>query len=147
MAYTELFSEMHEPGLFEPADSFAISTRDSAYMNMENYHRGVLQLIVGDMAGGATLDVQIRQATDAAGTGVKAIAGKAITQLTQAGGDGNDYIVIELQTEQMDAANDFDFVGVRCVIAGAAVEYAYVFNAYESRYSPVPQGNYTEVAN
>jgi len=147
MAYTERFSEVHEPGLFEPADSFGISTRNSTWMLMENYHRGVLQLIVGEMAQGATLDVLLRQATSAAGAGAKAITGKAITQLTQAGGDGDDYITIDLQTEQMDCANNFDYVGVRCIIAGAAVEYAYVFNAYEARYKPVVQTNYTEAVN
>jgi len=147
MAYTELFSEMHEPGLFEPPDSFGAATRNSAWMLMENYHRGVLQLIVGEMQQGATLNVQLRQATDALGAGAIAVVGKAITQLTQTDGDGDDYIVIELQTEQMDVANNYDHIGVQVVIAGAAVEYSYVFNAYEPRYAPVPQTNYTEVVN
>jgi hypothetical protein len=145
MAYTERRSEVMNPILFEPADSFAISTRNSAWGNMENYHRGWLVLIVGDMAGGATLDCLLREATDVLGTGAQAIAGKAITQLTQAGGDGNDIICIELQTEEMDSANNYDFIGVRCIIAGAAVEYAYVFFACESRYNPVAATQWTEI--
>ncbi len=146
-SYTELFSEMHEPGLFEPADSFGISTRNSDWFLMERFHRGVLQLIVGDMQAQATLDVQLRQATSAAGAGAKAVTGKAITQMTQAGGDGNEYRVIELQTEQMDVTNNYNYIRVQVVIAGAAVEYAFVFNAYDPRYAPVPTTNYGEVVN
>ncbi len=147
MAYTELFSEVHEPGLHEPPNSFGISTRNSAWFLMERFHRGVLQLHVGDMQQAATLDVQLRQATSALGAGAKAVTGKAIAQLTQAGGDGNDYITIELQTEQMDVTNNYDYIGVQVVIAGAAVEYSYVFNAYNARYKPVIQTNYAQVVN
>jgi hypothetical protein len=134
-----------EPLLFEPPDSFGAATRNSAWANMENYHRGWLVLIVGDMQQGATLDVLLREATDALGTGAANIAGKAITQLTQAGGDGNDIICIELQTEEMNVPANYDFVGVQVVIAGAAVEYSYVFFACETRYAPVPVTQWTEV--
>ena len=151
MSYTQRFSEGFNPILAEHADSIAIGTHDSAYVSLQNYHRAVLLLNVGDMGQGATLDVQIRQASTSTGTGVKTIADKAgtatkaITQLTQAGGDGNQFLCIELQTEELDVENNFEHVGVRAVVAGAAVEYAWTLFAFEPRYAPVGTTNYDEV--
>lgn len=147
MNYTERFSEGHYPLVHEPADSFNAGTVDSAYVSLANYHRAVLLLSVGDMAGTATLDVSIRQAKDSAGTGVKAITGKAITQLTQASGDGNDMFAIELRTEELDVNGGFEHVSVRAVVANAAVEYSYVLLGIEPRFAPVPTTNWEEIVD
>ena len=151
MSYTQRFSEGFNPILEENADSIAIGTHDSAYASLQNYHRAVLVLDVGDMAALATLDVQIRQAQDATGTGVKTIGDKAgtgtkaITQLTQAGGDGNQTICIELQTEELDVDNNFEHVGVRAVVAGNTVEYSWRLYAFEPRFMPVPTTTWDEI--
>ena len=97
--YTERFSETHYPLASYHADSLGISTVYTAYVSLANYHRAVAGIDVGDMAGTATLDVSIVQASDTAGTGVKAITGKAMTQLTQAGGDGDDIFCIHRPIE------------------------------------------------
>lgn len=149
--YTQRFSEGHYPLVEENADSFAANTYDSAYASLQDYHRAVLVINVGDMGQGATLDVQIRQATSAAGAGVKTIADKAgtgtkaITQLTQAGGDGNQLLCIELQTEELDVDNRFSFVGVRAVVAGASIEYSWILYGIITRFKPVPTTNWDEV--
>jgi hypothetical protein len=152
MSYTQRFSEWFNPILAENADSIAIGTYDSAYASLQNYHRAVLVLDVGDMGALSSLNVQIRQAQDATGTGVKTIGRKgstiltkAITQLTQAGGDGNQTICVELQTEELDVDNGFEHVGVRAVVAGAAVEYGWRLYAFEPRFAPVPTTTWDEI--
>lgn len=151
MSYTQRFSEGFNPILSEHSDSIAIGTHDSAYASLQNYHRAVLKINVGDMAAGSTLDVQIRQASDATGTGVKTIGNKAgtgfkaITQLTQAGGDGNQLLCIELQTEELDVDNNFEHVGVRAVVAGNSVEYGWELFAFEPRFMPVPTTTWDEI--
>lgn len=145
MSYTQRFTEAFNPLASEFADSLAAGTVDSAWVSMAEYHRGTLVLNVGDMAATATLDISIRQATDATGTGAKAIAGKAITQLTQAGGDGDDLLDIELRSEELDVANNFDFISVRRIIANANVELAWTLFGMISRHKPVPTTNWAEI--
>ena len=80
-------------------------------------------------------------------TGVKAITGKAATQLTQAGGDGNELVCIELRTEELDIANGFEHVSVRVTIANANVEYAVVLFGAVPRYLPVATTNWSEIVD
>jgi hypothetical protein len=149
--YTARFTELNGLLAIEHADSQAAGTHASAWVNVRNYHRLALVLSVGEMQAGATFDAQLRQATDTAGTGAKVIADKAttgtkaITQLTQAGGDSDDPIVIELQTEELDVTNGFDCVQFSIVVANAAVEYCAMLFGFEPRYPPVPITNWTEI--
>lgn len=145
MSYTERISEDMAPLVSYNADSLGAGTTTSTYVDMENYHRGWLYLNVGDMQAGATLDVALLQATSAAGAGSKAITGKSITQLTQAGGDGDDLLCIELQSEELDVDGGFKFVAVQVVVANANVELAWTFFGTRSRYKAVPTTNWTEV--
>lgn len=143
--YTQRFTEGFAPLVTEFSDILVAGTVDSAWVSMAEYHRATLVLNVGDMVATATLDISIRQATDAAGTGAKAIAGKAITQLTQAGGDGNDLLDIELRSEELDVANNFDFISVRRIIANANVELGWTLFGMISRHKPVSATNWAEI--
>lgn len=147
MPYTERVSEVVSVLGGAYADSYDVGTHDTAFVSVANYHRVFFFLIVGEMQAGATLDCSLRQATDTAGTGAKAITGKAITQLSQAGGDGNDYIGIELRTEELDVANGFDCVSARVTVAGAAVEAAAGLLGFVPRYAPVDTSNWTETVD
>lgn len=145
MSYTERFSEVHYPLVFEHADSQTAGTHNSSYASLANYHRAVLVLDVGDMQSGATLDAGIQQATDTSGTGVKAISGKTITQLKQASGHGNDLVCIELQTEELDVDGGFDCVRFYVTVATAAVEYSAILYGLEPRFPPTATTNWHEV--
>jgi len=142
--FTEQISEVMYPLVYDNADSHAAAVYTSAYVSLANYHRAWLVLDVGDMVATSTLDVVIRQATTTAGAGVKAITGKAITQLTAAGGDGNDLVCIELRTEELDVTGGFDCVCVRVTVGTAAVEYGYILYGCITRFEPVPTANWTE---
>jgi hypothetical protein len=142
--FTEKLSEVLYPLAYEHADSMAVGTHTSSYVSLANYHRAWLVLNVGDMGQASTLDVTIRQATNTSGGSVKAISGKGITQLTQAGGDGDDLVCIELRTEELDVTNGFDCVCVRAVVAGAAVEYGYILYGCVPRFAPTATTNWAE---
>ena len=143
--YTARLSELMYPLVAENADSHGAGTVNSACVSVATYHRVWLVLDVGDMVQDATLDAGLQQATTTACAGVKAIAGKTITQLTQAGGDGNDLVCIELQTEELDVDGGFDCVRFYVTVAGAAVEYSAILYVCEPRFAPTPTANWTEV--
>lgn len=147
MSYTERFTEGFALLAHEPADAFAAGTYNSAWVDVENYHRGVLLLSVGTMAATATLNCLIQEAQDAAGTGAANIAGKTITQLTQAGGDGDDAVAIEWRSIEMNQNNDSKFIRVQVTVANAQVELAYMLFGDCSRYKPVPTTNFTEIVD
>jgi hypothetical protein len=145
--YTQRFTEGYVPLLVENADSQAIGAHPTAWADLRNYQRVVAVLNVGEMQAGATLDMLINQATDNAGTGAKVVAGKAIAQLTQAGGDGDDLVAIELRTEELDVDGGFSFIQVVPTVAGAAVEYGLVVYGFVARYEPVPTTAWTEIVD
>lgn len=147
MAFTKRFSEVCYPLDSFHADSQAAGTVSGTKVSLENYHRAVLVVDVGDMAAGATFDASIKQSDDAAGTTTKAITGKAITQLTQAGGDGNEIVCIELRTEELDVSGGFDYVYFEAVVATNAVEFSAVLYGIEPRYAPVPTTNWSEIVD
>lgn len=128
-------------------DSYAAAEYNTGYNLLQRYHRAAVVLIVGDMAQGATLDMDIEQATDTSGTGAKAISGKSITQLTAAGNDSNKIVVVELRTEELDVDNAFDCVNAEVTVAGAAVEFALLLLGLEPRYPPVPTTTLEEVVD
>jgi len=143
--YTSRKSETLCPLASEYADSVAAGTVNGVYSNMEEYHRAWLYINVGEMQTGATLDAGLQQAQDNVGTGVKAIAAKTITQLTQAGGDSDSIVCIELQTEELDVDGGFDFIRYYLTVGVDAVECAATLFGCESRFMPVSVANWTEV--
>ena len=146
-AYTHRFSEVHEMVGFA-VDAFAPAVYTSlAYRPMANHQRAVAILLVGTMGQGATVDFVLMQATDTAGTAAKAIAGKAITQLTQAGGDGNDACIIEVRTEELDVDGGFDCVGGILTVANTACDIGVLGLMGCSNYVPVPVANWTEIVD
>lgn len=143
--YTARFSEMFCPLASMHADSFAAGEHNSGYVALNNYHRAVILIDVGDLAATATLDVDLEQATSTAGAGAKAITGKSITQLTQAGGDSDDLVCMELRTEELDVDGGFDCINVEVTVANAAAEFSVWIFGYEPRFPPVPVTGWTEV--
>lgn len=143
MQFTRAPYEILDPLLHEPADAFAIAAYVSAWVNVGRYHREALITSVGDMAAGATLDVALWEASDAAGTGAALIAGKAITQLDQALADGDELPIISLRNEELTPGNAY--VQVRFTVANAQVELAYVLFGMCADYEPVPTTRWGEI--
>lgn len=148
MIYTNRYTEVEELGGVLHADSRTAATYNTAWTSMSNFQRGIVVLDVGEMQAGATLDLALQQATDATGTGAKAFTpAKAITQLTQAGGDGDDVVVVEFRTEEMDVNGQFEFVRAQVVVAAAAVECTAMLWKHAANYPPVSVTALTEVVD
>jgi hypothetical protein len=99
----------------------------SGWIDASKFRQYMAVVMAGVLGASATLDAKLEQATDASGTGVKDITGKAITQLTKAGTDDNKQAVINLRPEMLDLDGAFDHfrvtltVGVAASLVGAVV--------------------------
>lgn len=101
--YTERVTEDHQLGAVLYPDARASGVYPTAWFDMSTHHRAVCFVAVGTMSFAATVDCLLQEARDATGTGAQAIAGKAITQLDQLNGDGDNVCAIELRTIEMTA--------------------------------------------
>lgn len=145
MAYTNRFSEIIVPAIGEHADSLGVAVHTSTRVSMANYHRAWLILDVGDMGQASTVDLALYQADALTGGNTKAITGKEITQLTQAGADDNSYCCIELQSEELDVDGGYEYVYVILTVAGAATELAWCLFLGEPRFAPTPTTGWEEI--
>ena len=138
MAYTERFTERNavlEQSLVPLLR--ANGTYTTAYVSGMDYHRYLIDIYVGALAAGATLDAQVYQATTTAGAGAKVITGKAITQLTQAGGDTNcGHVFIEVRGEELDTNGNFDCLGVTLVGGVGNTTWGVTIYGIEPRHAP-----------
>lgn len=101
------------------AASQAVGTVASNWVNAgQDLH--VLGLIkTGVLGVSATVDAKLQQATDASGTGVKDVLGKAITQVIAATGN-NKQVYINLKGQELDVTNGFSFVRLSITVGGSA---------------------------
>jgi len=144
--YTERWSEINEA--IEPLypANRAVAVYNTDWFAMSNHQRAYFVLLTGAMGQGATVDFAIQQAQDAAGTGAKALTpAKAITQLTQAGGDGNDLVGVEVRTEELDVNGSFDYIRGVLTIAGGTVYSAVLSLRHVPNYPPVNTDEWTEI--
>ncbi len=95
-------------------DALTAAAHNGDWLSMENFEEATFVCMAGALGSSATLDFKIQEATDSSGTSVKDISGKAITQLTQAGGDGDQYVSVKVRATEMDQNNDFTHL--RCVM-------------------------------
>lgn len=147
MAYTERFTEKNALLAVHYPLTRQVATHVSDWVLMENYHRAFFELLLGAMGTNATVDADLQQASSATGTGAKAISGKSITQLTQAGTDNNSPVGIELRTEELDVNGGFEYVRFRVTIAVADCAYSATLRGHEPRYAPVSTAIYDEVVD
>ena len=135
------------PLIIRDPDSYTNAVYNDAHVNVANYHRLWFVMQVGEMQATSTIDVQLYQATQVADAGgdTKVIAGKTITQLTQAAGDGDQIVCIEVQSEEFDVDGKFDNISVRLTVGTAASELAYVLYGLAGRFKAVPTTNWEEI--
>ena len=109
----------------------AVST---GWISMQNW-RSVMAIVqAGVLGAAATLDAKLEQATSAAGAGAKDIAGKAVTQLTQAGTDSNKQALINLDHGSLDFNNGFRYVRLSMTVATATSDSGAIVLGLDPRY-------------
>lgn len=105
-------------GTIDP-DAYTAGATSSGWISAAGSESFMATVMAGTLGTSATLDAKLEQATDSGGTGVKDISGKAITQLTQAGGDSDKQSVINLKVAEMDAENSFTHFRLTMTVAVA----------------------------
>jgi len=132
-------------GIVDP-DAYNAGFYGTDWIPMASFGRlqGIIQ--VGDMVATSTVDALFQQATDNAGTGKKTISGKAITQLTQAGGDDNKQAVIDLMEAEMDVNNNFDFARLYVIVGTAASDLAALVMGQSPKYGDASDNDLASVA-
>lgn len=128
-------------------DAYAAGTVTSAWIDMALWDQLQAIIMAGDLTASATLDAKLEQAQDGAGTGAKDVTGKAITQLTQAGGDSNKQAVINLRAQELDINNGFSFVRASVTLTGGTGgDAGAVVLGQGPRYGPASDNDATTVA-
>ncbi len=126
-------------GSIDP-DANAAGTLTTGFVSMAQFEELLAVIQAGDLGTSATLDAKLEQAQDASGTGVKAITGKAITQMTQAGTDkSNKQALINMRAEELDRTNGFTHVRLSMTVGTATSDSSGVLLGMSSRYSPGAQ--------
>jgi hypothetical protein len=147
--YTQNFTEIHEPGGTLHSANRAANTYDTAWLPMRDHQRIVFLVDVGVIAAGGTVDFEVRQATSVAGAGATNVFPNAgfirMTQLTQAAGDGNDSVAVEVRTEQMDVDGGYAFLSGRLTVAVNTAYTCVIPLRLGTNYPPVPTTGWTEV--
>ena len=110
------------------------ATVTTGWVRASDWYRLLAVLSVGAMTATGTIDAKLQQATDGSGTGAKDVTGSAITQLTQASGDSNKIVAINLDVSKLDIANDFDYVRLSITVAVAASLISAVLYGLSARY-------------
>lgn len=118
-------------------DATAAGTVTSAWVSLVDYEQIQAIVLAGTLGTNATIDAKLEQAQDAAGTGAKDIAGKAITQLTQAGSDDSDkQSIINCRSEELDVDNLFTHVRLSIAVGTATSDVGGVVFGHSARYQP-----------
>jgi hypothetical protein len=134
--YTERFSEVHAY-LASIAPAAYTTEQNTGYVSFANYHRGVILIATGTLAG--NVDVDVEQATTTAGTDGKVFDayGKDITLTATT--DNNTLSIIEIKSSEFDVAGGFDCLNLEMTPAGQAscIFCAAIFGL-EPRFAPVP---------
>lgn len=124
---------------FDPI-SQAAATVTTGWVSVKNFFALMLLLQTGVLGASATVDAKLQQATDNAGTGVKDITGKAITQIVKATGD-NKQAIVNLKVADLDTEGGFSFVRVSITVGVAASQVSAALLGFYPRYEDGAQFN------
>ena len=131
-------------GVIDP-DAIAAGAVSTGWVSMADFESIQAVVMAGTLGTLATLDGKLQQATDASGTGVKDITGKAITQLTAAGTDSDKQAIINCRAEELDVNNNFTHVRLTMTVAVATSDAAGFILGHNPRYAPVDLASVDEV--
>src|SRR5579859_6460577 len=110
------------------------SAVNSGWVSAQEFQKFLAIINVGTFGSSATVDAKLRQATDSSGTNAKDITGKAITQL--AAGTNNICATIDLDAQELDVANSFDYIELVITVGTAATVVSGDVIGFNPRYAP-----------
>lgn len=127
-------------GVIDP-DLNTAGNVSTGWVDMSEWYALMAIVAVGSLGTGATLDAKLQQATNGSGAGAKDIAGKAITQMTDAGGDSDKQAIINLFSDELDKNNGFTHARLTLTVATASSDSAGLLLGFDARYGAASDGN------
>lgn len=148
MSYIPFYEQAELLAVLSPASQ--TTEQNSGYVDMAKYERIVAVLSVGAMTTNATLDADVEITTDGVSAGLHTL--KSITQLTEAGGDGDQEILIEIRAEELSnpsgaPADEYRYVNIEVTPATAAVILGLHVFGFASRLEPVATTLWQEIVS
>jgi hypothetical protein len=131
-------------GIIAPS-SQAAGAAVSGWISIAQFQKVLALIQTGTFGASATVDAKLQQAQDASGTGAKDITGKAITQLLAAGGN-NVQVEINLDAQELDTNNAYDYVQLSITVGTAATGTAGVLLGFGPRLAPASDFNAASVS-
>lgn len=126
--------------------SQAAGSAVSGWILASQFQKFLALVQVGVFGASATVDANIQQATSSGGAGAKAIgSGVAITQMLAAGGN-NVQAEINLDAQQLDTNNGFDYIQLTITVGTAATVIAGALVGFNPRLAPASDFNNASVA-
>lgn len=133
-------------GAIDP-DATTAGTVTTDWVDASKYERFLGILMTGTLGSSGTVNAKIEQATDGAGTGVKDVDGKAITQLSQgAPNDSDKQALINLNADELDIAAGFTHVRLSVTVASAACDIGALLLGFDPRFGPASEDAADSVA-
>jgi hypothetical protein len=120
-------------GVIDP-DVTAAGSVSTGWVAAKDFLNFMAIVFAGTLGSSATLDAKIEQATDSSGTGAKDVAGKAITQMTQAGTDSDKQAIINVRQADLDIANSFTHLRLTVTVATASSDAGAVLLGFDPAY-------------
>lgn len=132
-------------GSIDPV-SQAAATVTTGWVAVANFLSFMAVISTGVLGASATVDAKIQQAQDSGGTGVKDIAGKALTQIVKATGDAKQAF-IDFRAQDLDTNGGFGYVRVSLTVGVAASQVsAYLFGG-NARFEPIKDATASPAIN
>ena len=130
-----LSSDLGIVGVVDP-DVLTTGAHTTAWISAAHFQSFMAVVMAGTLGAGATLDAKVEQATDGTGTDAKDVAGAAIVQLTQAGGDSDKQAAMTFSADDLDLENGFGHFRLSLTVASANCDGAAIVVASGGRYGP-----------
>lgn len=108
----------------------------TSWVSVQNYHRFAVLVHVGAVANDSLVNVQVEQALGVQGYGQKILTSKVVETLDTS--DDNAFVWIDVQSEELDAANGYSAINLKVTTQGTAVILVGYILGYEPRFKPVP---------
>ncbi len=129
-------------GAINPQSATTVQT--TGWVDASTFENFLALIEVGVISSGGTVNATVQQASSATGTGAKQVysgnntSGTAlsITALTQAGGSGNQQVLINIKNDDLDASNGFRWLQLSITPSGAAALIAGQLLGVDARYGP-----------
>lgn len=113
-------------------DAMAAGEVSTPWINASDFASFAAIIMVGALGASAAVDAKIGQATDSAGTGVKDLTGKAITQITANDGQA----IIDFKAVELDLEGDYTHFRLTLTVGAATSDVAALVLGADARYEP-----------